>query len=70
MSGFHDLMDDCVSLLVCISRNYEINVFHYFGVLNLAFKDTVLKCYSNLYRQFIEINFIVNRGEIPFSDAW
>lgn len=69
MGGFHDLVDDCVSLLILISRNYEINVFNYFGVLNLVFMDTVLKCYSNLCRHFIGINSIVNSGQIPFPDT-
>lgn len=50
MGGFHDLMDDCGFLLVLLSRNYDINVFHYFGVLNLAFKNTIFKCYSDLCR--------------------
>lgn len=68
MGGFHDLMDDCVSLLL-ISRNYEINVNHYFGVLKLAFKNTVLKCYSNLCRQFIGMNSTGSSGQIPFPDA-
>lgn len=70
VGGFYDLMDDCVSLLVLMSRNYEINVFHYFDVLKLAFKNTVLKCYSSLYGQFIGINSIVNSGHIPFPYAW
>lgn len=69
VGGFHDLMDDCVSLLL-ISRNYEINVNHYFGVLKLAFKNTVLKCYSNLCRQFIGMNSTGSSGQIPFPDAW
>lgn len=46
VDGFRDVTDDCVSLLVLTSRNYEINVLHYFGVLKLSFKKTVLKCYS------------------------
>lgn len=46
VDGFRDVTDDCVNLLVLTSRNYEINVLHYFGVLKLSFKKTVLKCYS------------------------
>lgn len=52
MGGFRDLMADCVCLLVLISRNYEIYVFHDFCVLNLAFKDTIFKCYSDSCRHF------------------